>query len=222
VDASLRSSAAHVLVVDVERPVPASDDVHHLLRVLRLRDGESVSVTDGAGRWRLCAVAGGNVEPVGVVHTEPPPAPTLTIAVAPPKGDRLEWLVAKCTEAGIDRIVLLDAERSVVRWSGDRAVKQLARLRRVASEASMQSRRVWWPEIAGPVPAREMLDKSRPAEPGGRAVTAGDVGIAVGPEGGWSPTELDGIDDTVSLGPHVLRVETAAVVATGLMIAARA
>ena len=94
--------------------------------------------------------------------------PPLTVAVTPPKGDRLEWLVAKCTEVGVDRIVLLEAERSVVRWRGDRADKQLERLRRIAVEASMQSRRVWLPVLEGPVPALTFLPDVTVAEPGGR------------------------------------------------------
>src|SRR6266508_1892829 len=146
---ALRRSAAHVLVDDVAAPVPSADAMHHLVRVLRLRNGEPVTVTDGSGRWRPCVVAGSGLEPVGAVESEPRPAPELTIAVAPPNGDRLEWLVTKCTEVGVDRIVLVDAERSVVRWNGDRASKQIDRLRKLVVEASMQSRRVWLPEIVG-------------------------------------------------------------------------
>ena len=157
----------------------------------------------------------------GDVETVARPDPLLTIAVAPPKGDRLEWLVAKCTEVGVDRIVLLEAEHSVVRWTGERLERQLARLRRIAAEASMQSRRVWLPEIAGPQPALEVLPEVAVAEPGGRPVTAADTAIAVGPEGGWSPKELEVAASTVSLGPNVLRVETAAVAAAVLMVSAR-
>lgn len=220
-DGSLRSSAAHVLVDDVDVPVPSADSMHHVVRVLRLRDGERITVTDGAGRWRACALAGSVLEPVDEVQSVPRPRSALTISVAPPKGDRLEWLVAKCTEVGVDRIVLLDADRSVLRWKGERATKQLDRLRRVASEASMQSRRVWLPELVGPLEAREVLATAAVAEPGGRPVSPDDVSIAIGPEGGWSPAELAAVDDTVALGPNVLRVETAAVAAAVLMMSHR-
>lgn len=219
-DRSLRGSSAHVLVADVERPVASVDGMHHLRRVLRLRDGEPVTVTDGAGRWRVCAFGNERLEPVGEIRSEHPTA-LLTIAVAAPKGDRLEWLIAKCTEVGVDRIVLLDAERSVVRWKKERVATQLDRLRRVASEAAMQSRRVWLPEIAGPVVPDDILSSAAVAEPGGRPVVKKDVSIAVGPEGGWSPDELALATDTVSLGPNVLRVETAAVAAAVLMVRAR-
>lgn len=220
-DPLLRGSAAHVLVADVESPVPAPDAVHHLLRVLRLREGESVTVTDGRGRWRPCAVSGAGLEPVGAsrfVAARPSP---LTIAVAPPKGERLEWLVAKCTEVGIDRIVLLDAERSVVRWNGERAVRQVERLRRVASEASMQSRRVRLPEISGPAPSADVLPLAAVAELEGDDIGPDVTTIAIGPEGGWSPGELTKAARVVSLGEQVLRVETAAVAAAVLMTRSR-
>jgi 16S rRNA (uracil1498-N3)-methyltransferase len=192
--------------------------VHHLARVLRLRRGEAITVTDGAGRWRAASFTGDGVEVAGEIVTQPRADPPLTIAVAPPKGDRLEWLVAKCTEVGIDRIVLLDAERSVVRWTHDRVGRQLERLIRVAGEAAMQARRVWLPEICPPLPSLDVLGSFAVAEPGGRPLAAVDTAIAVGPEGGWSPKELEVAASTVSLGPHVLRVETAALAAAVLMV----
>jgi 16S rRNA (uracil1498-N3)-methyltransferase len=178
-------------------------------------------VTDGAGAWRTGTFNGAAIEAGGEVILEPAPDPPLTIAVAPPKGERAEWLVQKCTEVGVDRIVWLDAERSVVRWNGDRAEQHLARFRRIATEAALQSRRVWLPVIEGPVPATAVLPTAAAAEPGGRAVAAGDTTIAVGPEGGWSDAESELAATHVSLGPHVLRVETAALVATTLMVERR-
>jgi len=208
-----------VLVVDVDVPVVDDATTHHLGRVLRLRDGAAVTVTDGAGRWRECRWVGRGVEPCGEVVPVRRPL-DVTVAVAPPKGERLDWLVQKTTEVGVTRLVLLVAERSVVRWDAERAARQLARLGRVAIEAAMQSRRVWFPELSGPVPAPHVLASSAIAEPGGRPVGAGDRSIAIGPEGGWSPTELALAADRVSLGANVLRVETAAVVAVTLMAAA--
>jgi 16S rRNA (uracil1498-N3)-methyltransferase len=222
VDDTLRRAAAHVVVDDVASPQLGGDSLHHLSRVLRLRRGEVVTVTDGAGRWRRAEFTGDGVEPTGEAVTEGRSDPLLTIAVAPPKGDRLEWLVAKCTEVGIDRIVLLDAEHSVVRWQHERAVRQIERLRRVAAEAAAQSRRVWLPELAGTQPAVDVLPACAAAEPGGRPLRAGDTAVAVGPEGGWSPKELEVAGAEVSLGPNVLRVETAAVAAAVLMVSLRA
>jgi 16S rRNA (uracil1498-N3)-methyltransferase len=220
-DEVLRRSAAHVLVADLTIPVADEAAAHHLRRVLRLRDGEVVTATDGAGGWRTCRFAGGALEVDGEVHQVADPVAPLTIAVAPPKGDRMDWLVQKCTEVGVDHLVVLTAERSVVRWDGDRAERQLRRLRRVAVEAAMQSRRVRLPTITGPVPATELLPGAVAAEPSGRPLAPADTIVAIGPEGGWSPVELAVAADTVSLGETVLRVETAAVVAAALLTAAR-
>jgi 16S rRNA (uracil1498-N3)-methyltransferase len=219
---ALRRSAAHAMVADVDDPVLDEATVHHLRRVLRLRDGEPITVTDGAGAWRGGAFVRDHIEPDGETKTEPKPEPLLTLATALPKGERAEWLVQKSTEIGIDRIVLVDAARSVVRWDGDRAARNIDRLRRIAGEAAMQSRRVWLPEIDGVRPVADVLEEMAAAEPGGRAMRPSDAAIAVGPEGGWSDDELAGAGDRVSLGPHVLRVETAAVVAATLMVANRA
>lgn len=217
---SLRDADALVLG-DPEAPsVDAAAD-HHLRRVLRLRDGATVAVTDGAGAWRPCRLAAGDVEPDGDVQHDRRPDEPITIAVAVPKGERAEWMVQKCTEIGVDRLVLLHAERSVVRWDDDRAARHVERLRRVAAVAAMQSRRVWLPELSGPQSAAAVLPTAVVAEPGGRSLAASDTSVAIGPEGGWSPDELATATDTVSLGPNILRVETAAVVATALLVAVR-
>ncbi len=135
-----------------------------------------------------------------------------------PKGDRLDWLVQKVTELGVDRLSLLHAERSVVRWKPDRVQSQLVRLRRIADEACRQSRRVWRVEIDAPVEASTVLAGFVVAEPGGRRLESTDRSVAIGPEGGWSPEELDVARDRVSLGPNILRTETAAVAATALCV----
>ena len=210
---SLRRAAAHVLVDDVAVPVLDEAARHHVFRVLRLRDGEAVTVTDGRGRWRVCRSSGATIEPDGDEQFEPAPTDPLTIAFAIPKQDRPEWIVQKLTELGVDRIVVLHAARSVVRWDAERAVKHIAKLERVAIEATQQSRRVWLPTVAGPVAASELLPGAAAAEPGGREIGVADRILAIGPEGGWSSGELDLAGAKVSLGPTVLRVETAALAA---------
>jgi 16S rRNA (uracil1498-N3)-methyltransferase len=209
----LRRAAAHLVVDDLAAPVLDEEAQHHLFRVLRLRDGEVVTVTDGAGSWRACRVRGGHVEPDGEVAFVPRRASPITIAFAVPKHDRPEWIVQKLTELGVDRVVVLEADRSVVRWSHDRARKNTARFRRIALEAAHQCRAVWLPVIEGPIDAAVLLSDAVVAEPGGRAMTAADRVIAIGPEGGWSERELAGARDRITLGESVLRVETAAITA---------
>lgn len=224
---SLRTSSAHVLVASDQLSASGavvidSDTEHHLRRVLRLRDGESVSVTDGAGRWLLATtVIAGSVirlEPASDLVTEPARARPITIAAAMPKGDRLDWMVQKVTELGVDRIVLLHAERSVVRWKPERTAAQLERLRRISDEACRQSRRVWRVAIDEPVEAATVIGSFIVAEPGGRDLAPGDRSVAIGPEGGWSADELDQAAELVSLGRNILRTETAAVAASTLCV----
>lgn len=214
---ALRSSAAHVFVESLADPTLHPDDAHHLFRVLRIRDGERVTISDGRGGWRVTEVAGQALRPIGEVTVEES-IPLLTIASAIPKGDRAEWMVQKLTEVGVGGIVLLHCERSVVRWEGDRAERQLVRARRVAKEAGMQSRRVWLPTLMGPVPFADVLGRGGVlvAEPDGVAPEALIVHptiVAIGPEGGFSENELARVAAKVSLGPNVLRTETAALVA---------
>ncbi len=220
---ALRSAAAHLRVDALDRgDVHALDEaaVHHLHRVLRLRGGEPVTLTDGAGRWCPAVVAGhGIVEVTAPIEVEPEPSPQVTIAVAIPKGDRVDVLVQKVTELGVDRIVLLHADRSVVRWEGERAARQVARLQRIADEACRQSRRVWWPTVDAPVPSTEVLPRALIAEPGGRTIAPGDCFVAIGPEGGWTDRELALAADSVGLGPNILRTETAAIAVTTLCVA---
>ncbi len=214
--ADLRSSVAHFLAVDLVSAEISADDEHHLLRVLRARDGELVSLTDGCGQWRLARLVSGALVPEGEVSSISPPAP-LEMFIAIPKADRPEWIVQKLTEIGVTRICWLHTERSVVRWTSDRAHKQLERLSKVAISASMQSRRVWLPTVEGPVAASSVLGELAICEPGGRALTASESRLGIGPEGGWSPSELAKSSDQVSLGSGILRVETAAVVAASVL-----
>jgi 16S rRNA (uracil1498-N3)-methyltransferase len=248
---------AHVVVEDLEpgssEVVLGAEDAHHLHSVLRLRVGEPVGATDGRGRFRACRYAGrGRLEADGPVASAPPRTSLVTVGFVPVKGDRPEWTVQKLTELGVDRIVVLSAARSVVRWEGSRAGAHLERLRRVARAAVMQSRQWWLPELSGVVDVGSLLAA---AAGGGPGVAAGDAsadgpadasvgdpgraGVAlaergggtpgpslrtvlVGPEGGWDPAELAGAADTVALGSAVLRAETAAVAAGVLLTALRA
>jgi 16S rRNA (uracil1498-N3)-methyltransferase len=224
----LRTTSAHVLV-DADLlgdggTISLDDDIeHHLRRVLRLRDGEIVGVTDGEGRWCLAAsLRDGNnlrLEATSAIVTEVAPARSVRIAAAIPKGDRLDWMVQKVTELGVDRLSLLHADRSVSRWKPDRVEHQLARVQRIADEALRQSRRVVRLAIDAPLPAVDVLDDFVIAEPGGRSLTGGDSAVAVGPEGGWSDAELAVARDRIDLGPTILRTETAAVAVSALCVA---
>jgi 16S rRNA (uracil1498-N3)-methyltransferase len=214
----------HVFVADVATPVLDDEDRHHLERVLRTRVGEEVTVSDGRGGWRVCALAaGGELSPTGEVEHRPQPAPAITVAFALTKGEKPETAVQKLTELGVDRIVPFAAARSVARWDGDRAERHVARLRKVAREAAMQCRRAHLPVVDDVVDfaAAAAIPGACLADAGGAPPTLDRPVVLVGPEGGWSEEERGAGLPTVGLGPFVLRAETAALTAGALLGALR-
>lgn len=221
----LRHSAAHVFVDDLSSPRLSDDDRHHILRVLRVGSHQAVSVSDGRGSWSLATVQpDGDIGLIGDIQSEPRPEPLLTVAFAPTKGDRPDDVVRKLTEIGIDRIVpIADTKHAVVRWDGLKAAKHVERMKRIAREAAMQSRRLWLPEIVPPCPLADVVKQyaAALAEPDGSWIGPTHICIAIGPEGGFSPEELEISPQHVSLGEGVLRGETAAIVAGALMVAQR-
>jgi 16S rRNA (uracil1498-N3)-methyltransferase len=226
-------AVAQVFVADLEELAVAPGDERHLAQVLRLRRGEAVVASDGQGRWRLCrftvsATPGARrasmLEPDGPVTTSARPEPEVTVAFVPVKGDRPEWVVQKLTEAGVDRIVVLQSLRAVVRWEGERQTRAIDRLQRVARDAAAQSRRPWLPEVLGVADLDGLSTRLAPvplalAQWGGDPPDLQAPAVAVGPEGGWDPSETASGRPLVGLGPNVLRAETAAV-AAGLLLCA--
>ncbi len=180
-------------------------------------------MSDGAGGWRRCRF-GPTLEPVGEVERVPRAEPPVTVAFTVVKGERPEWAVQKLTEIGVDRIVPLQTARSVVRWPLGETGGQLARLRRVAREAAVQSRRLWLPVVDAvtPIDALAAEPGAVLAHPGGGPPSLHRAKVLVGPEGGWDDEELADAPALVGLGPAVLRTETAAVVAATLLCALRA
>ena len=211
----------HSLVDDVDAPELSGDDRHHLERVLRLRPGDPLTVGDGAGRWRFCRF-GAAIEPDGDVVSVAAPDVEVAVGFALLKGGRSETVVQKLTELGVDRIAPFVAERSVVRWDGDKAARQADRWRRVAREAVMQCRRAWLPQV-DPLGAFGELDLAGAAlaVSVGRPLAEGENFLLVGPEGGWADAELAAVEAHVGLGPHVMRAETAATAAAAILGARR-
>lgn len=208
----------HVYVEDLDEPVLADEDRHHLARVLRLRDGDSLTVGDGLGRWRP-ARFGSDLRIDGEVVEVPAASRTVGVGFALIKGGRPELVVQKLTELGVDHILPLAAERSVVRWDEAKVASQYERMVRVAREAGMQSRRARLPEVAPVAPVESLLNAAM-AEPGGEVLDTDVDVLLVGPEGGWTPEELRE-RRRISLGSTILRAETAAIVAGVLLVALR-
>jgi 16S rRNA (uracil1498-N3)-methyltransferase len=212
-----------VFVADLDSPELNGDDRNHLERALRLRPGAPITVADGVGRWRP-ARFGPIIEPDGEIITEHRPTPPLTVGFAPVKGDRSDLIVQKLTELGVDRIVPLLTERSVVRWDGPRAEKNLGRHKKIVREAAMQSRNPWPPEVLSLSSLADFLaggdGRTVLADPAGSPLSGPVERIAIGPEGGFSAAELEK-RELVGLPGRILRTETAAITATVVAVNAR-
>jgi 16S rRNA (uracil1498-N3)-methyltransferase len=233
-------AAAHAFVppdaLDADRLTVEGADGRHLARVRRLGPGEVVTVADGSGRWRPCRIAAVEgdrllLDPTGPTAREPLAVPPLAVAFAPAKGDQPEQVVAALTELGVDEIIPVTTTRTVVRWSGDRAVRAGDRLRRIARGAAEQSRRARLPEVRDPAPLSTL--RGRPdllvaARGGAGPESVGRPGpggwtLLVGPEGGLDPDEVAALGpaEALGVGPHILRAATAPVAAVGLLWAVR-
>jgi 16S rRNA (uracil1498-N3)-methyltransferase len=208
-----------VFVEDLAAPALDPGDRHHLERVLRVRAGGDLTVSDGRGAWRTCRL-GPELAPTSDIAVDPAPEPPITVGFALVKGERPEWIVQKLTEAGVDVIRPFAAARSVVRWDDRKADANAARLARVAREAAMQCRRTRLPVVEPLAPFD--LVASGPgvalADIGGGPLTLATPTVLVGPEGGWSDDERAG-RVAVGLAGPVLRAETAAI-AAGLLLGA--
>ncbi|WP_159939898.1 MULTISPECIES: 16S rRNA (uracil(1498)-N(3))-methyltransferase [unclassified Nocardiopsis] len=212
----------------------------HAAVVRRIREGETVDLSDGLGLRVRCTVAAVAKDHVvcAVVERreEPAPRPRLTVVQALPKGDRGELAVEMMTEAGVDAVVPWAAERCVTRWRGERAAKALARWRATAREAAKQARRVRLPEVAGLADRAEVAGLLAGADLGvvlhedaeARLASmelprTGDAEIVlvVGPEGGFSEAELDAFTAAGAvralLGDSVLRTSTAGLAALSVL-----
>ncbi|WP_128376744.1 16S rRNA (uracil(1498)-N(3))-methyltransferase [Streptomyces cavernae] len=212
----------------------------HAVSVKRLRPGEDLFLTDGAGRWAEGVVAGTEgkdrlIVRVGPVSEEPAQSPRITVVQALPKGDRGELAVETMTETGVDAIVPWAAARCVTQWRGERGAKALGKWRTTAREAGKQSRRVRFPDVADAMTSKQVaallanadlgvvLHESG-AEPLATAVLPdrGEIVLVIGPEGGVSPEELDLFAEAGAkayrLGRTVLRTSTAGTAATALLL----
>lgn len=213
-----RQPGPHVFVEDLESLVLADHDRHHLARSLRLRDGDQLTVSDGRFSWRP-AVFGDVLVAAGPIVEVAPPTYELTIGIALTKAAKPEFVVQKTTEIGIDNVVLFPAIHSVTKWDETKRSKNLIRLKRVAREAAMQSRRVAIPSVsfASGLPEIAHTQTAHRADFGGAPMNSGHRCIVIGPEGGWGEDEVSHVPDAVDLGVHVLRAETAALAAATLM-----
>jgi 16S rRNA (uracil1498-N3)-methyltransferase len=214
------------------------EEARHLTRVLRAEPGQRYEITDNQNAW-LAEIAEAQGDRVVFRVVEPAPSSEVpvrvTVAAALIKFDRLEWMIEKVTELGVDRILPFEAGRSE-KGLVAAAQKRAERWRRIAKESSQQSRRLRAPEVlpavsfeailAEPSDCRYFLDEGS-APPLWRMLPvdrtrSAAVALLTGPEGGWTEKEHERAIvagwQPVSLGPQILRAETAAMAAVAILV----
>lgn len=217
----------------------------HLARVLRAEPGQIYDVVANGflHRAEITTVTAGGSSGEAEVHfilheeLESDAALPLHLLIAVFKFDHMEWAIEKATELGIARITPILARRTE-KHLAQSATKRAERWRRIALEASKQSRRTTVPEIADPIPLKQALEQEQSPTrillsetEQATTITAAlvnakssnqeaDTALAIGPEGGWTPEEITLFTQhnwqPVTLGPRILRAETAAIAAIAI------
>jgi len=206
------------------------EESRHCVKVLRLKEGETVYLTDGKGRLYRCSIANANPKQCRIIMDELLPAPTLKswnvhIGIAPTKNpDRLEWFAEKATEIGIDEITPVFCDHS------ERKILKTMRFEKVIISAMKQSLRIYKPRFNDPVDFSQLVTRpyecqkfiascetGQEEELSEKYRKGSDVLILIGPEGDFSAKEIEKAESAgfipISLGNHRLRTETAGIVA---------
>lgn len=227
-------SAPHFFLpgVDAGLLVVEGDDAKHAVRVLRIQPGEHITVSDGNGRVAAAVVtaAGRTLEATVTQRTDvAAPRPALVVYQALPKHGKLDGIVQTLTQCGVAEIHPMRTTRSIAKWDPAKAAANVARLRAIAREASMQSRRAHLPVVgdvadASALPAgtivlhQQAKLRLRDVLPDGAPER---IVLAIGPEGGFDDAEIDAWEAAgcraASVGPFVFRTEVAPVVAAALV-----
>jgi 16S rRNA (uracil1498-N3)-methyltransferase len=218
----------------------SGEDVRHIGAVLRMKTGDELLLCDGKGTEYSVRIArldrsGIRTEIVNTTRRQLA-CPRVTLGQGLPKSDKMDWIVQKATELGVSRIVPLVTERTIVKIRDEE--KRIARWQKIAREAAMQSNRTDIPNVEAIrafsdflrtpdtelqtlklLPWEEGTEPIGNVLPGNRAVT--HIMVLIGPEGGFSPAEAEVARGRefhlVSLGPNILRTETAAVAALSII-----
>jgi 16S rRNA (uracil1498-N3)-methyltransferase len=209
------------------------EHARHLAQVLRAKVGQQFEISTGSEirLGQITSVGPDRVEfSLGDAVSQSAPS-LITVAISIFKFDRMEWAIEKCTELGVARIIPVIAARTELHLASA-ASKRAERWKRIAQAASEQSRRVSAPEISQPAKVKQLI-----SSPAGHKIVlseiedsvmlkeaipshASSLTLAFGPEGGWKQEELNAFRaagwTTASLGPTILRAETAAIAAVAI------
>lgn len=224
--------------------IDSREDIHHLSKVLRLREGDSIDISDSVSSEYRCVITSMDKSAVLLkiidkqsFTTEPETRITLFQGI--PKGSKFETIVQKCVELGVDTIQPVFMDRTVVVDKGNYS-KKIERLNKISAEAVKQCKRGMVPQVLNSIKVPEMIESFDDYdlvlfpyenekgitikdvltdEPGAGAT---NIAVIIGPEGGFSEKEADTIVEagglSVSLGKTTLRTETAGMAAIAMIL----
>ena len=229
-------------LLHAETPTLPPGAARHL-QILRPTDDEEFELFDGKGHWRIYAWHGG-LTAVAPLQKEAPPTRTLTLFACVTKGSRWDWTIEKATELGVNRIVPVISDRTIVRLSPEERALKKSRWLRVAEDAVRQSDSRWIPDVFEATDFKASLPLVKastcfigaltnpPAMPLAtaialrrrleheRGVAATDYSVFIGPEGDLTPRELAAlmkVATPTNFGSRILRAETAAIYALSVL-----
>ncbi len=205
------------------------DELDKIRKVLRLPNGSMLAALPGDGRAIICKLEGRMAIPLKVWRPKSEAALRLTIVQALPKGDKIDEIVRACTELGAAKFILFPSDRTIVKWEESKRESRLHRLATIAMEACEVSFRVTLPQLIWKNSLAEamkaagenvfVLSESEEAIKPLPKAPQGEAALVIGPEGGWSPREIELTKDkAVTLGPRVLRVDHAAAAAAAIWL----
>lgn len=232
--------------INAGKVVIRGNEGKHIATVLRMAPGDSIILLDGHGQeYQACLERVSRDEVIATINSSRPvtgePPCRLTLLQGIPKKDLMDLIIQKGTEIGVSRFMPLYTENTIVQWEAPKARRQQERWQRIALEAAKQSRRGLVPVVEEPAPLVQCLKLLAPAtrtllfweEPGApdlrQAIQSeaeyhrpAELAMMIGPEGGWSAAEVALVcqhgAQPVSLGPRILRTETAALVGAALLL----
>lgn len=218
------------------------EDVKHISKVLRCKIGEQVEVCDTKNSEYICEITNieksiVNLDILEKVEIQRESDLKVKLYQGLPKGPKMEMILQKLTEVGVDEIILVQTKRSVTKVDDKKEDKKIERWERIIYEAAKQSKRGKLPKLRGVLSFKEALEDMKnndlnicpyenertvSVKSALKNVQINNIGVFVGPEGGFAEEEIEKIQDidskVVSLGPRILRTETASVVASSIVL----
>ena len=223
-----------------EKYTIGGENARHIAKSLRMKTGEELTLVTPSQKQLTCTISGisgetVDVDIIGRKQCENEPDVEITLYQALPKGDKFEYIIQKCVELGVTRIVPVISARCISRPDGKALAKKQVRWQKIAREAAQQSRRGIIPEVADCVTFRQAVQQSSKNalniifyELGGENVGkllekgAKSIGIFIGSEGGFEQSEVDLVLDNggsaATLGRRILRAETAPLAALSILM----